>query len=169
MTVFAMLGTLMFVSKIIMEVLPNVHLVGMLVILYTVVYREKALIPIYVYVFMNGVYAGFATWWVPYLYVWTVLWGACMLIPKSISPTAAKIIYPAVCSLHGFTFGILYAPGQALLFGYNLEMTVAWIVAGFGFDMIMGVSNLFAGTLVYPLSIILKKLEGHSHTGSAVV
>ena len=30
MAVFAMLGTLMYVSKIIMEMLPNIHLVGIL-------------------------------------------------------------------------------------------------------------------------------------------
>ena len=52
MVIFAMLGTLMFCSKIILEVLPNIHLLGMLTMVYTIVYRRKALIPIYIYVFM---------------------------------------------------------------------------------------------------------------------
>ena len=65
MVVFAMLGTLMFVSKIAMEFLPNVHLLGALTMVYTIVYRKQALIPIYVYVFLNGLYAGFNLWWVP--------------------------------------------------------------------------------------------------------
>ncbi|MBQ2862977.1 MAG: hypothetical protein IJE84_02265 [Clostridia bacterium] len=154
-----MLGSLIFVSKVIMEVLPNIHLVGMLTMLYTVVYRAKALIPLYVYIFLNGLFAGFATWWVPYLYIWTVLWGMTMLIPKNIKPSAARVVYPAICALHGFMFGILYAPGQALLFGYDLKMTLAWIAAGVGFDITMGVSNIFAGMLVYPLSVVLYKLE----------
>lgn len=153
----------MFASKIIMEVLPNIHLVGMLTVLYTVVYRAQALIPIYVYVMLNGLYAGFATWWVPYLYVWTVLWGMTMLIPKNIKPNAARIVYPAVCALHGFAFGTIYAPGQALLYGYDLKMTLAWIVTGLGFDVIMGVSNIFCGMLVYPLSQTLFKLERASN------
>ena len=55
-----MLGTLMFVSKIVMELLPNIHLLGMLTMLYTVVFRRKALVPIYVYVLINGLYAGFS-------------------------------------------------------------------------------------------------------------
>lgn len=157
--IFGMLGSLIFVSKVIMEVLPNIHLVGMLTMLYTVVYRAKALIPLYVYIFLNGLFAGFATWWVPYLYIWTVLWGMTMLIPKNIKPSAARVVYPAICALHGFMFGILYAPGQALLFGYDLKMTLAWIAAGVGFDITMGVSNIFAGMLVYPLSVVLYKLE----------
>ena len=41
MAVFAMLGTLMYVSKVIMEMLPNIHLVGILTVVYTIVYRKK--------------------------------------------------------------------------------------------------------------------------------
>ena len=157
-----MLGSLMFASKVIMEILPNIHLVGMLTVLYTVVYRAKAIIPIYVYVFLNGLYAGFATWWVPYLYVWTVLWGMAMLIPRNIKPNIARVIYPVVCSLHGFMFGLIYSPGQALLFGYDLKMTLSWIAMGFWFDIIMGVSNLCVGFLIFPLSRLLLKLEHSS-------
>ncbi len=80
-----MLGTLMFVSKLIMELFPNVHLLGMLTVLYTVVFRKKALIPIYIYVLLNGVYAGFSMWWIPYLYLWAILWGMTMLLPKNMT------------------------------------------------------------------------------------
>ena len=48
MVVFAMLGTVMFCSKIIMEALPNIHLVGAMTMAYTVAFRKKALIPIYI-------------------------------------------------------------------------------------------------------------------------
>ena len=56
--VYAMLGALMFCSKIIMEILPNIHLLGMLTMTYTIVFRKKALIPVYIYVLINGLYAG---------------------------------------------------------------------------------------------------------------
>ena len=156
--IFAMLGTLMFTSKIIMEVLPNVHLLGMLTMVYTVVFRKKALIPIYLYVLINGVYAGFDPWWFPYTYVWTVLWGITMLLPKKMPKKVAAVAYPIVCSLHGFAFGLLYAPGQALMFGFNLNQTLAWIATGASFDMIHGISNIFTGMLVLPLSEVLRKL-----------
>ena len=97
-----MLGTIMFLSKIIMELLPNIHLVGTLIVAYTVVYRKKALIPIYIYVLLVGVYGGFNLWWMPYTYIWTILWGAVMLLPRSIPPKIRYVIYPIVAALHGF-------------------------------------------------------------------
>ena len=117
MAIFAMLGTLMFCSKIVMEALPNIHLLGMLTITYTLVYRAKALIPIYLYVLLNGLYAGFSVWWIPYLYIWTVLWGLAMLLPRRMPRWLACIVYPLLCALHGLAFGTLYAPAQAWLFG----------------------------------------------------
>ena len=156
--VFAMLGTLMFCSKIIMELLPNIHLLGMFTMVYTIVYRKKALIPIYIFVFITALYAGFSPWCIPYLYIWAVLWGATMLIPKNLSPKLLCVIYPIVCCLHGFLYGTLYAPAQALLFRLNFEQTVAWIISGLPFDAIHGISNLFTGMLVLPLSNLIRKI-----------
>ncbi len=159
MAIFAMLGALMFASKIVMEILPNIHLLGMLTMIYTIAYRMRALIPIYIYVVINGVYAGFSLWWMPYTYIWTLLWGATMLLPKNMPLKAKYVVYPTVCALHGFLYGTLYAPAQALMFGLDLSGMLAWIVAGFPFDIIHGVSNIFMGLLVYPLSQLLTKLD----------
>lgn len=153
-----MLGTIMFCSKIIMEVLPNVHLLGTLTVTYTVVFRKKALIPIYIYVLLNGVYAGFALWWVPYLYIWALLWGAVMLLPRNMPKKVSCVIYPLISAIHGIAYGTLYAPAQAIMFGLNFEQTLAWIVAGLPWDAIHAVGNFATGFLVLPLSELLKKL-----------
>ena len=163
MVVFAMLGTVMFCSKIIMEALPNIHLLGMLTMTYTVVFRQKALIPIYVYVMLNGLYAGFNMWWMPYLYIWTILWGITMLIPKGMPKKIKCVVYPAVCCLHGLAFGILYAPAQALMFSLNAKQMMAWIISGFPFDVIHGIGNLVAGLLIVPLSELMLKLIKKPH------
>ncbi len=159
MIIFSMLASLMFVSKIAMEALPNIHLLGVLTIVYTIVYRYKALIPIYLYVLMNGVFAGFNMWWVPYLYIWTLLWGAAMLLPRSLPVWAKCTVYPVLCALHGLLYGVLYAPAQAVMFGLDFEGTVAWILAGLPFDAIHAVGNLCVGFLIYPLSELLFKLS----------
>lgn len=156
---FSMLGTLMTISKFLTEFLPNVHLLGVLVITYTVVYRAKALYPLYIFVFLTGLIYGFPLWWIPYLYLWTVLWGATMLLPKTMPQKLCPIVYMVLCSLHGLLYGTLYAPAQALLFGLNWQEMVTWIVAGLPWDMIHGVSNLFAGILIYPLVLLLRKIE----------
>lgn len=158
LVLFAMLGMVMFASKIVMEFLPNIHLLGMLTMVYTLVFRTKALIPIYTYVMVNGLYAGFATWWVPYLYVWTVLWGVTMVLPKRMPQRLCCVAYPLVCGLHGLAFGTLCAPAQALFFKLNGEMTLAWIVAGLPFDAIHAVGNVLAGLLIVPLTALVDRL-----------
>lgn len=158
MVLFAMLGTVMFVSKIVMEALPNIHLLGMLTMSYTIVFRKKALIPIYVYVLLNGLYAGFNVWWLPYLYIWTVLWGMTMLLPKRMPHAARAVVYPIVCALHGLMFGVLYAPAWAVVARMNFSAMLAWIAAGFPFDLIHAVGNLCLGMLILPLTTVLAKM-----------
>ncbi len=157
--VFAMLGALMFASKLIMEVLPNIHILGMLIMVYTITFRWKALIPMYVWIMLNGLFAGFATWWIPYLYIWAILWGVTMLLPKKMPKSVAAVVYPLVCSLHGIFFGVLYAPAQALLFGLDFEGMLAWIAAGFIFDITHAIGNFAVGLLILPMSKLLVRLK----------
>lgn len=159
MTIFAMLGTLMYATKVIMEVVPNVHLLGVFTVAYTVVYRKKALYPIYIYVLLNGFFAGFAAWWIPYLYIWTVLWGAVMLLPRNMPERIRPVVYMLVCAAHGFLFGTLYAPAQAILFGLNFNQMIAWIAAGLPWDIIHGISNFFCGVLIVPIISVLQRAE----------
>ena len=159
--IFAMLGSVMYASKLIMEILPNVHLLGVFTMAYSVVYRKKALYPIYIYVFLNGIFSGFATWWIPYLYIWTILWGVTMLLPKDMPKNISPIVYMVVCALHGFLFGTLYAPAQAILYGLNFQGMIAWIIAGLPWDFVHGVSNFFCGILIVPIIIVLRRLENN--------
>ncbi|MCI8879910.1 MAG: hypothetical protein HFH28_04230 [Clostridiaceae bacterium] len=157
--VFGMLGAVMFASKMLMELLPNIHLLGVLTVAYTVVYRRKALYPIYIYVLINGIFCGFAAWWFAYLYVWLILWGAVMLLPRDMPKKLQPAVYMAVCAVHGFLFGTLCAPAQALLFGLNFEGMAAWIVAGLPFDVVHGVSNFLCGVLIMPVVFALRLAE----------
>lgn len=159
LAVLAVLGAMTFAGDLLLEALPNVHLVGTLLVVATVVFRQKALYALAVYLLLNGIYAGFAIWWWPYIYVWAVLWGAVMLLPKRMNPKVAAIVYVLVCGTHGLLFGTLYAPANALLFGLNFEQMVAWIVAGFPFDLIHGISNACCGLLIMPMVTVLNQLK----------
>lgn len=157
-----MLGTIMFISKIMMEWAPNIHFLGMLTMTYTLVYRKRALIPLYVFVLLEGVYAGFNLWWVPYLYIWLPLWGFTMLLPRNMPARITIPVYMAVCALHGLCYGTLYAPFQAIAFGLSFKGTVAWIVSGLPFDALHAAGNLASGTLIYPLANLISKIEKRS-------
>lgn len=153
------LGVLMFVSKLVMEFLPNIHLLGMFIMVFTLVYRTKALVPIYVYVFLLWFMGGFAPWWWANLYTWTILWAVTMLLPRQMPRRLAAVVYPAVCALHGFAYGALCAPVQAVLFGLGWRGTLSWIVAGLPFDAIHGIGNLLTGLLIVPFAALLTRLN----------
>ena len=157
--VFAMFGALMFGTKYLMEILPNIHLLALFIGTLTVVYRWRALIPIYIYVFLDGLFHGFSLWWLPYLYIFLPLFFAFLALPRRLPQGARAVVYPILCGLHGLLFGALYAPAQALLFGLDWQAMLAWIAAGLTFDLIHAVSNTVFGTLVLPFTLLLRKLE----------
>lgn len=158
---FASFGVLMLISDLLMEALPNIHILAMFIVTFTVVYRAKALIPIYVYVLLTGLLYGFDLWWMPYLYVWTVLWALAMLLPRRMPDFVAVFVYMLICGLHGILFGVLYAPAQVLLyFGGDWSKFLPWVLAGLPFDIIHCVGNVISGILVLPLIKVLIKLPG---------
>lgn len=155
-----MLGAMMFSSKYLMEILPNIHLLALFIGAATAVYRLRALIPLYLYIFLDGLIHGFSLWWLPYLYVFLPLFFGFLAIPRCTPRWLKAILYPIVAALHGFTFGVLYAPAQALLFGLDsTEKILAWILAGLPFDVIHGISNAAFGTLILPLATLIEKLK----------
>lgn len=163
MVIFSFLGAIMFVSKQLLEFLPNIHMLGMLTMVYTLVYRKRAIIPIYVFVLLEGVIAGFSLWWIPYLYIWAVLWAVTLLLPNNMPDKVAVPVYAIVCALHGMSYGTLYAPFQAVMMGFDLKKTIAWIVTGLPWDAIHAAGNLAFGTIIVPLTKLLKKIESQSY------
>ncbi len=160
LVVFGMLGAVMFASTFLMSVLPNIHLLDVFIIAMTVVYRQKALYPLYLFVFLQGLFYGFQPWWLPYLYIWAFPWLMTMFLPRKMPVWLSSIVYAVVASLHGFLFGVLYAPGQALMFGLTFEKTIAWIITGIPFDITHGISNFICGLLlIFPLIKVLSQSE----------
>ena len=151
LVIFSLLGAILFASKMISEALPNIHPLAMLIIAYTIVFRKKALIPVFVFILITGAVYGFGTWWLPYLYLWPLLWGVAMLIPKKMPDKVAIPVYMAVAGLHGLLYGTLYAPFEAFIHGLDLNGMIAWIIVGFPFDLIHGVSNFIVGAFTLPV------------------
>lgn len=159
--IFAVLGCTMFVSRMVMASLPNIHLLGLFIGAATIVYKKRALFPIYVFVFLDGLlFQGFSPWWIPKLYLYLPLWAMFMIISKINLPNNAKVpVYAAISALHGILFGILWAPAQAVMFGLNWDGMVAWWLAGVPFDIKHAVGNLSAGVLIVPFVNLLQRLN----------
>ena len=49
------------------------------------------------------------------------------------------------------------------MFGLDLKGTIAWIAAGFYFDILHGIGNLILGaTLIYPIIKVLKLADKYA-------
>lgn len=155
--VLSFLGAIIFCSKLLTEALPNVHFIAMLIIAYTVVFRAKAIYAVFTFIMLSGLFYGFGIWWIPYLYLWPLLWAVTMLLPKNLSVKSAFFVYLITAGLHGFLYGTLYAPFQALAFGLDFKGMLAWIGAGIPWDIVHGIGNICTAALIIPLVKALKK------------
>ena len=163
---FAMLGTIQFVSKQVLEALPNVELVSTLTMVYALVYRRRGLIPVFVFIFLEGALWGFSLWWFPYLYLWPILWAVTLLLPRNLPVGAQVPVYAGVCGLFGLAYGTLYAPFQCYAFLQgDWSRIPAWIAAGIPMDINHAVGNLALGTLIVPLTALLRRLEARTEKG----
>lgn len=147
----SLLSSLMMVAQVGMAFLPNIELVSLLCIGYTLSLGKKALYVIYIFVLMQGLLYGFGLWWLCYLYVWTILWGATMLL----SSMEAPLGWAVVSGLFGLFFGMLTALPYLLTGGYS--MAFAYWVNGIPFDIAHCIGNFAAALiLLKPLRRILE-------------
>jgi hypothetical protein len=154
-----MLGAVMHAAQFALQSIPGVQLMGLFIAAFTLTYRAKALIPIYVWVFLHGAFYGFV-WMIPYLYVWLLPWGIFMAAGKFKLPKKFLTpVYMVLCGLGGLSFGVLYAPFWALWAGLTFNEMIIWIIAGLPVDIVYAASNAAFGILIIPLSELLKKLE----------
>ncbi len=155
LVVFALFGAMMFLSAQI-DIIPNVHPLALFIVSLTIVYRVKALIPIYLYVMLEGIVVGFNLWWVPYLYIWTILWAMAMLIPKGISQITAGIIAAVISTLHGIGFGLLYLPFELFtLHNGDIRAALTWTAAGITFDVLHMIGNFASSLLCVPIARLI--------------
>ena len=120
LTLLALLAALMFATQVAMASLPNIHLVGVLLILTALLFGWRALYALYVFVLLEGLIYGFGLWFINYLYVWTVLAAVAIVFRKNRS----RLFWAAVAGIFGLSFGALcsipyfFIGGWAMGFSY---------------------------------------------------
>ncbi len=158
---FALLSALLLITQVALAPLPNIELVSLLVILYTVVLQKKVLYIIYAFALLEGLIYGFGMWWFCYLYVWTILWGITMLFRKEQS----ALFFAFISGFFGIFFGTLCSVPYFLTGG--IEMGFSWIISGLPFDIVHGIGNFIAALLLFrPLKNILSKTYETYHSKS---
>ena len=150
----AFLAAVLVASKFALDGLPNIELVSLLVILYTLEYPRLAVPAVYTYVFVYGLLNGFGIWWFPQLYIWAV-----MLFARLMRQNRSVLLWALLSGLFGLCYGALYAVSYAVMNG-GIAAGVAWWVTGIPFDLLHGAGNFVVALLLYkPLRYCLQRAK----------
>lgn len=148
----AVMAAMMLVFKYALDGLPNIELVSLLIIVYTLEFPALAPGAIYAYVLIYGLLNGFGLWWFPQLYVWLVLYGVVRLFHTAESP----LFWACVSAIFGLSYGALYALSYSVMNGP--AMGFAWWVSGLPFDALhCGGNFLCALLLLRPLRRVMRQ------------
>lgn len=150
------LAAILLVVQIMLGFLPNVELVSLLIIIYTLTLGRKTLAVIYLFALFEGLLYGFGIWWVMYLYVWTILYMVVRILRKN----NHKLIWAVTSGIFGLSFGALCSLPYAAAGG--LGAGIAWWISGIPFDLLHGISNFLVVLLFFTpiLSIVQRLIRG---------
>ncbi len=149
-----MMSAILIAVQVALGFLPNIELVSLLIILYTLVFGRKTLFIIYVFAAVEGMIYGMGLWWFSYLYVWTILFFVVMIFRKQNS----VFLWAVLSGFYGLAFGALCAILTLFLSGPSAA--VSYWIAGIPFDIIHCASNFIVALFLFrPLYYVLNKIN----------
>ena len=141
------------VAKNALAFIPNVELVSLLVILFTLYFGKKILFVIPAFILLEGCIYGFGLWWIMYLYVWPLL----ALITYIMRKQESVWVWAIMSGSFGLAFGALCSIPYIVLSGPKAAF--AWWVSGIPFDILHCVSNFVLCLVLFnPLSKVMRKM-----------
>lgn len=154
-TRIALSGAILFVSQVIAASLPNIELVSLLTILFTIVFGADAYLIVTVFSVMEVLFYGFGTWVIMYFYTWPIL----VLITRLCRGLIEKsdLMVPIISGIFGLLFGtfcsLFYVP-------VDPSFAVTYWIAGLPWDLLHGVANIVIALVLYkPLLKVLRRIE----------
>lgn len=155
LTRIALLSAILYVSKLALDFLPNVELVSLLVILYTLVFGKETFMIVTVFNLFQMIQWGIGTWTVSYFYVWPFLCLITLLLKKLIKEEF--VIWSMVSGVFGLIFGSLFA---VLYLFIDPAYALSYWVAGLPWDVWHAVWNfILMIVLGKPLYMVLNKMK----------
>lgn len=151
----ALLGMLIAtleVGKIVLNAIPNVEVITLLIILYTLQFGKKTIYAVVVFVILECFMWGIGLWTIMYLYIWPLL----SILVYFLRKVDNIWFWSIFAGIYGMLFGALGS--LVYLFMGGVKTAFAWWIAGIPWDMVHGVSNLVLMAVLYvPLRRLLKK------------
>lgn len=151
----ALLGAALNVAKWALAFLPNVEIVSLLIIVYTLAFGRDTFWMILVFNLMEGVQWGFGLWWVSYLYAWPILMAVVLPLRRILKEEF--LLWAVVSGFFGLIFGALFAVAYLPV---DVSYAVTYWVSGLPWDVWHGACNFILMILLgKPLYRALKRLQ----------
>ncbi len=140
-------------GKLALSFIPNVEVVTLLFIVYTVSLGvKKTLLASFIFSTTEILMYGFATWLLGYYLFWPLLILITALMRKIIQ---TEYGYALLAGIFGLLFGAFFALIESIFYGYVYGFSY-WI-RGLPFDVVHGISNFIIVLLLYkPLGNLLQ-------------
>ena len=152
---FGMLGALMFALQVVMAPLPNIEPVSLLTMLFAVTFGWKSLYCVYTFVAMEILFHGIGLWNINYLYIWTILAFAAIMLRKMDSVFGWALLG----GVFGLFFGALCGIVDVFIGGFGYA-AAKW-VSGIPFDLLHCGGNFAIALILWkPLRNLLDQLNG---------
>ena len=150
---FGMLGALTFALQVVMAPLPNIEPVSLLTMLFAVIFGWKSLYCVYTFVAMEILFYGIGLWNINYLYIWTGLAIAAIMLRKMDSVFGWALL----SGVFGLCFGALCGIVDIFIGGFGYA-AAKW-VSGIPFDLLHCGGNLAMTLILWkPLQKLLIRL-----------
>ena len=141
-------------AKLTLDLLPNIEVVTLLFIVYTIFYGRKTLLVGIGFTVIECLLKGFNIWSLMYLYIWPLL---IMLVFYANKHNVGYIFYCILSAFFGLFFGLFCSIPYLFIGGWSMALT--WWIAGIPYDIIHCISNFVLCLLLFrPLCSIMEKV-----------
>ncbi len=149
-----MMSAVMITAQVALSFLPNIELVSLLIILYTLVFGWRVLYILYVFVAAEGLIYGLGLWFINYLYVWTILFVLVLLLRRLNS----TFLWAIISGLYGLSFGALCSIPYFITGG--VASGFAYWAQGIPFDLMHCAGNFIVTLILFhPLYSLLLHIK----------
>ena len=140
-------------GKTALAFLPNIEVVSLLIIFYSIYFGRKAILAVFVFIAAECLIWGMGLWTIMYIYVWPLLAViACILRKKE-----GALFWAAVSGIFGLAFGGLCS--LVYVFAGGLDTAFGWWIAGIPMDITHCVGNFVLMLILYrPIKNIMDRI-----------
>lgn len=149
----ALLSAILFSSQVSLSAIPNVEVVSLLVVCYTLAFGAETYYTVTVFAMLETLAWGFGLWSISYFYVWSVLVTVVLLLKKILKEDMAA--WSVVLGLYGLGFGFLFA---IIYLVVDPSYMLTYWIAGLPWDIWHAITNIVITVSIgKPLLKVIKK------------